>query len=247
VGNDYTPVQNIEAFEFFQPALDAGLVTLESAGSLFGGSKIWVLAKSVNSSIDIVKDDPVNCYALLANSHDGKSTIYCGSTAIRVVCNNTLTAARTAKSSQLLKLRHTKNVHIGLKELQTAFNFQRMEWAATAEAMQRMAAYGVDQKTINAYVKEVFEPEVSVRSPSKESAEKSYLTLVQKIQPLMEHGRGNDNPNVRGTMWGLYNGVTEYLSYQKGRETESRMDSNWFGPNKATNQRAFDVAIKMAA
>lgn len=34
VGRDYTPLQNGEAFSWFQPFLDTGMATLETAGSL---------------------------------------------------------------------------------------------------------------------------------------------------------------------------------------------------------------------
>lgn len=247
VGEDYTPIQNSEAFAFFQPAVDAGLVTLETAGSLSEGRRIWVLAKIANSTMEVVNGDPIEPYVLLSNGHDGKCAVSCGPNNIRVVCQNTLTASLNSKSSKLLKVKHTKNVHLGLKEIQAALDFQKNEFRASIEAMQRMARYGVDQETINAYVKEVFEPEIKARKLSEESAEKSYLKLVEKIQPLMEKGRGNDMKGVRGTMWAVYNGVTEYLTHERGRENDTRLESLWFGVSKATNQRAFDVAMKIAA
>jgi phage/plasmid-like protein (TIGR03299 family) len=247
VGEDYTPIQNIEAFEFFQPAIDAGLVTLETAGSLQGGKRVWVLAKLTNSTIEVVKDDPIEPYVLLSNGHDGKCAVHAGPNNIRVVCQNTLTASMNSKASKLLKLKHTKNVKLGLKEIQAALDFQKNEFRASMEAMKRMASYGVDQETINAYIQEVFEPEIKIRANTEESANKSYLKLIEKIQPLMEGGRGNDNPAVRGTMWALYNGVTEYLTHVRGRDNDNRLESLWFGVSKNTNQRAFDVAVKMAA
>ena len=41
VGKVYTALQNEKAFDFFQPFVDSGEVTLETAGSLDGGKKIW--------------------------------------------------------------------------------------------------------------------------------------------------------------------------------------------------------------
>lgn len=247
VGEDYTPVQNSEAFSFFQPAVDAGLVTLETAGSLQGGKRIWILAKLTGATMEVVKGDPIEPYVLLSNGHDGKCAVSAGPNNIRVVCQNTLTMSLNSKSSKLLKVKHTKNVKLGLAEIQKALDFQKNEFRASIEAMRRMASFGVDQETINLYVKEVFEPEIKTRNLSEDSAQKSYMKLVEKIQPLMEKGRGNDMEGVSGTMWALYNGVTEYLTHERGRENDTRLESLWFGVSKATNARAFDTAVKMAA
>jgi phage/plasmid-like protein (TIGR03299 family) len=245
VGEGYTPVQNETAFEFFQPAVDAGLVTLETAGSLHNGKRIWVLAKLTGMEMEVVKNDPVNAYVLLSSGHDGKCAVDVGPTATRVVCQNTLTIA--TKTSKLLKVRHTKNAEFALKEIQAALDFQKNEFRASISAMRRMAAYGVDTQTIKDYIKEVFEPEIKLRSLTKESEEKSYDKLTAKIMPLFENGRGNDMQGVRGTMWGLYNGVTEYLTHERGREVDTRIESLWFGQAKKTSERAFATAIKIAA
>jgi len=45
VGPTYEPLQNAAAFQFFQPVIDEGHVTLETAGSLKGGQRVWILAK----------------------------------------------------------------------------------------------------------------------------------------------------------------------------------------------------------
>jgi Domain of unknown function (DUF932) len=45
VGPRYAPLQNRDAFAWFQPFLDAREAALHTAGSLRSGSRIWVLAK----------------------------------------------------------------------------------------------------------------------------------------------------------------------------------------------------------
>ncbi|MEQ9237955.1 DUF932 domain-containing protein [Coleofasciculus sp. E2-BRE-01] len=42
VKHDYTPLQNEEAFRWFDPLLSRGGVQLEAAGSLKGGKRIWI-------------------------------------------------------------------------------------------------------------------------------------------------------------------------------------------------------------
>ena len=53
-------------------------------------------------------------------------------------------------------------------------------------------------------------------------------------------------PGVNGTYWAAYNGVTEYLNYEKGRTNENRMDSLWFGQNGYLSQKALDTALALA-
>jgi len=71
VGKNWTPLQNKDAFEFFQPFVDSGLVTLETAGSLRKGAHVWVLARIVGDPLTIVGDDTIQRFMLLANGHDG--------------------------------------------------------------------------------------------------------------------------------------------------------------------------------
>jgi phage/plasmid-like protein (TIGR03299 family) len=50
----------------------------------------------------------------------------------------------------------------------------------------------------------------------------------------------------RGTLWDAYNGVTEYLTHERGRGADTRLEALWFGPASLQAQRAFDVAAAMA-
>src|SRR5689334_8992133 len=44
VGKGYRPLQNKEGFSFLDTALEAGLVDIETCGSLRGGRRVWMLA-----------------------------------------------------------------------------------------------------------------------------------------------------------------------------------------------------------
>lgn len=272
VGENYTPVQNAEAFAFFQPAVEAGFVTLETAGSLRGGSRVWVLARIKDTTHDIAAGDPINGYFLLSNSHDGTLAVRCGFIGIRVVCANTLNLAHHNDRSRLIQVRHTKNVSQGLEKLREIVDWQRGQFAATAEQLRRLVSYNVDAETLAAYVKEVFAPEIEARKPSEnnvtsitsaltvtgrvrksaeQSAADSYRKLTEKIVPLFEGvgagGQGNNMKGVRGTMWAAYNSITGYLNHERGESSSTRLDSLWFGAAAKTNQRALEVALKMAA
>jgi phage/plasmid-like protein (TIGR03299 family) len=103
VGPRYTPLQNSDAFDWFQPFLDANECQLHTAGSLHSGQKVWVLAQLNRDNSEIVKGDEVSKFILLSNSHDGTTAIRVGYTPIRVVCANTMAMAHSKGSgSQLI-------------------------------------------------------------------------------------------------------------------------------------------------
>ncbi|NBQ98794.1 MAG: DUF932 domain-containing protein, partial [Microbacteriaceae bacterium] len=58
VSNDWNPVQNSEAFQFFHEYCEAGDMEMHTAGSLRDGQIVWALAK-VNESFELFKGDRV--------------------------------------------------------------------------------------------------------------------------------------------------------------------------------------------
>lgn len=86
----YQICQNVDAFEFTDKLVDSGEVHYETAGSLLGGRKIWLLAKLPGR--EIMGEDYIP-YLVFTNSHDGTSGVRAAITPVRVVCNNTLNLA----------------------------------------------------------------------------------------------------------------------------------------------------------
>ena len=90
VTDRYKVVQNTEAFAFTDALLGEG-VRYETAGSLQGGRRIWLLAKLPQQYI--INGDEITPYLVFMNSHDGSGSIKVAMTPIRVVCSNTLNLA----------------------------------------------------------------------------------------------------------------------------------------------------------
>ena len=246
VGTDYEPLQNQDAFDFFQPWLDEGLATLETAGSLRGGKRVWVLAKLRSDNMVIVKGDEIAKFVLLSNGHDGNLAIRTGFTGIRVLCANTMAEAHGSKTSKLLRIRHSKKSKEALLGLREVMNLAEKEFEATADQFRYLASKGVVAEDLKTFVKQVFKPKVLEGGPLVTHADESDCErLMGRIIPLFEKGRGNDLPGVAGTMWAAYNAVNEYLAYDRGRTDDGRLHSLWFGDSARLNQRALQVAMQM--
>ena len=236
VGPRFEPLQNSDAFKFFDPFVLSNEARYETAGSLRQGQRIWILAAINRDPIVVTKGDEVKKYVLLSNSHDGSLAVRVGFTPIRVVCANTLKLAHDNVSSQLIRVRHTKSMNNTLDGIREIMNLANMQFEATAEQYRRLASRACNSEDLEKYIKIVFK---------KESETPQFQTLKEKITANFEHGRGSELS--RGTMWGAYNAITEYLGYEHGRNNDNRLNSLWFGTSDNLNQRAFDEAVKMAA
>ena len=106
VTDRYKIVQNEEAFAFTDALIGEG-VRYETAGSLQGGRRVWMLGKLPENYI--IAGERIEPYMVFSNSHDGSAAIKVAMTPIRVVCQNTLNLAmKEAKRSWSAK--HTGNI-----------------------------------------------------------------------------------------------------------------------------------------
>lgn len=241
VGSDYKPLQNKDAFKWFQPFLESGEATIETAGSLKGGAKIWVLAKIRRDPLVVGKEDVMAHYVLLSNSHDGSLAVRVGFTPIRVVCNNTLCLAHESKASQLLRVKHTSRVLENLEDIRETIDLAQREFAATVEQYKRIVAKEINSADLVKYVRLVFDLKERKRTLAQEKQEKIVPSVVQ----LFEEGRGS---RMAGrNYWGAYNAVNEYLNYFRGKTQDNTLNSLWFGDSSRINKKALNIAMKMAA
>ncbi len=236
VGCDFTPLQNRDAFEWVRPLVEAGDVSIEAAGALRGGRRVWVLAAVRDAQFDVSRRDSVKSYVLLAHGHDGSLAVRAGFTQVRVVCQNTLSMA-LGSDANLVTLKHTRNVKVSLEKARERLDMQRQKLKDDGERYQFLASRKCDEVNLARYVREVFKPG-SADDP------KQYVYQQDEVMRLFESGRGAELS--RGTMWGALNAVTEHLTHHRGRGAESRQNAQWFGDGAKRTQHALDLAMRFA-
>ena len=242
VGPRYTPLQNRDSFDWFQPFLDAGECALHTAGSLHSGQKVWVLAQLNRDNSEIVTGDEVSKFILLSNSHDGTTAIRVGYTPIRVVCANTLAWAHSNTNSQLIRIRHTRSSKSNLENVRDIMDNINAGFEATAEQFRFLASKDFNQADIRRYVKTLLGIEKVVDADIKTRTR----NILDEIIGIITDSPEQAMVGTRGTYWAAYNGYNSYLNYVKGRTEDNRLDSLWFGAGSNENIKALNLAVEFA-
>lgn len=239
VSSGYTPLQNLEAFHFFDEIVGQRAAIYHTAGALGDGERVWILAK-LPDSIQVVGNDICDKYLLLSNSHDGKSSVQMKFTPIRVVCQNTLTLALS--EGPTLRVAHTRNMQERMHQARELLGIIHGRFDEIAKAYQAMAKIQMDEERLKQYYRVVFP---DPRDPANEKA-KLWVEQNRAIAVgYFDSGRGNQEKGVAGTLWAAYNGVTEMTDYYPAwRNTEQRLDSIWFGEGYLLKARAYSAAVE---
>ncbi len=243
VGSSYCPLQNIEAFDWFEPFIDRKLATLETAGSLFNGKKVWILAKTLREE-DVVKGDSIESYILLSNSHNGSSAVRVGFTPIRVVCNNTLSAAERDNLSKLIRIKHTYGVAETMKMIRDVMDTVNSQFTATIDQYRALTKRDVSVEDLHKYVKLVFSSQkLENFIDNKEAREQAELEAERK--KIMEKVEAYFELEKRKTAWNMYNAVNTYFNHASGKTVDNRLNSLWFGGNTSRlDQKALRLALR---
>ena len=229
VGPDWTPLQNPEAFNWFDPIVRAGEAHYETAGALRSGGRVWILARVNRPDAVIVpqSDDRVSQFVLLSNGHDGSLAVRVGFTNVRVVCQNTLSAAHTSAASKLIRMRHTKGILGALDKVREVMDLAAAEFTATAEQYRALAKRQINVGDLEKYVKRVFVPRQADEpaAGASDGDSKKGARTVEKITQLFEEGTGANMAGVKGTWWAAYNAVTDYIPHGRGADAAVRLAS----------------------
>lgn len=216
VTDRYQIVQNTEAFSFTD-SLIGGDVRYETAGSLKGGKRIWLLAKMPTAR---VAGDDVDPYLCFTNTHDGSGSVKVCVTPVRIWCMNTLNLAlRTAKRSWSMK--HVGALELKLSEARMTLELADRYMLALDEEAERLANVTVTDEKLEKILNEMF--------PLKEDAtERQKDTVKAAKDEIMIAYFMPDIAKFRGTAWGVVNAVADMVDHSKPqRNTQNYRENNW--------------------
>jgi phage/plasmid-like protein (TIGR03299 family) len=202
VGDPYQVFQNTEAFEFFDNVVDTGEAKYTSAGSLFGGKRVFMTAQ-VGDEFLVAGEDPHKTYLLITNSHDGSQAFTAALTHIRAVCNNTVTMALNGASHKW-SLRHQTSLSGKVAEAREALQMTfKYHDAFELEVQKMMAIPFTEKKMLN--LANTIVPEAKVQ---KKKTVESLMDIYKNEKTVVDAAGA-------GTAWAAFNTVTFFSDHVK--------------------------------
>jgi phage/plasmid-like protein (TIGR03299 family) len=229
-----------------------GVGTWETAGSIDDGRRLFYNVK-LNASLEAMPNDETKLHVVATTSHDGSATAEFLLTAIRVVCQNTLSMAMS-NNVQRLTVRHMGDVDKALEEAeqfvgQLNQNIDRLDGALT-----QFTKIIVTEKAAQRFLDRVV-PLPALPPPDRIDAlpksagekllerityERDLAARVQdKIKELHEAGEGAEISGVKGTAYGWLNATTNYATHIM--KSKAKVESVLVGDAARLGRRAFSA------
>jgi len=228
VGAGYTPVQNFTLAEIADAFGKQG-VKIETAGSLFGGRKVWFLVDL--GSTDVAnKGDIVQNYVMLHNAHDGTASLGGDLVSTRVVCNNTYTGA-LLEGGAFFRYRHTSGIALRAEEAKAALEGFRSTIKRDQQAIAALAAKSMTRADIQALWTDVL---VALDGPiavnPKDEREARRKDKAVKALAEMTTVFDIEAAKFGGNAWIAANAVTYHIQHSRGNlNGDARTSANLFG------------------
>jgi phage/plasmid-like protein (TIGR03299 family) len=215
----WTPLQNREAFEFFDMIVAASEAIYKNVGSLNFGARVYVLAE-MPGEIEVIGEDVYKKYCLLTNGHDGISSVQVKFTPIHV---KSLTTLITSLKEGSMKIRHSSKVVDNVKQCAELMGLQNKFYENLTTTLQHM----VEKQMLQVEANKFFEDVIG------DSEDK-----LDKLQEIFQNSAG------KGTAYGAYAAVTEYIDHFVGyKNGDTRLDNAWFKGGTQKKEKAFKKAL----
>lgn len=218
VTDRYKIVQNEEAFAFTDALLGEG-VRYETAGSLQGGRKIWLLAKLPNEYI--ITGERITPYLVFSNSHDGTGAIKVAMTPIRVVCQNTLNLA-LASANRSWSAIHTGDISNKLDHARNTLSLANHYMENLGKEFERLSTITLSDHQVADYMNSLI--------PLPEDATQTQLKNVKKQREDLNH-RYYDAPDLQQVgknAYRLLNAVSDYATHSRPLRETANYKENLF-------------------
>lgn len=216
VTDRYQIVQNKDAFDFTDALIGEGC-TYETAGSLFGGKKIFLLARLPQREI---LGDAVDPYICFTNSHDGMGAIRACMTPVRVVCNNTLNLALSTAKRQW-STKHIGDLDSKLWEARHTLQLANEYMDNLADTAERLVNTKVTDEQVMELLSELFpisEDDTPRRKANAEEMRTRFMTCMFAPDIL----------KFKGTAWGVVQAASDFATHIAPKRMTSTYQENNF-------------------
>ena len=231
VSKNWKPLQNEEAFNFFNDFVMAGNMEMHTAGSIKGGQLVWALAK-ISDNVFVKGKDKIEQFLLFTNPHKFGQSIDVRFTSVRAVCQNTISMALNGASSQFVKLSH--RTQFDAEAVKSIMDIAHLKSDSYLAAMDFLTEKKYTNDKLAEFFKTVY--------PVSEKRETS--RYAEMAEGIIDQQPGADM--FPGTWYNALQAVTFLNTHQVGREKENRLHSNWFGSAGKSSINAMNLALDFA-
>jgi phage/plasmid-like protein (TIGR03299 family) len=242
VGNAYRVFGNRVLGELADGIVGTGEALYETGAVMRGGADFLLSMELPGLAFGVPGDESgVQTYLLLSTSHDGSRPARFDVTTVRTVCANTERLAK-AKASHTLRLMHRGTLNGKVAEARRVLGVAARDITAAKANAERLAL----TKVVDAQVLDILNDLWPVEDPEAEGK-----TSRSAAKAFEVYGESPNLDGIRGTGWGAYNAITEYIdhvaAFRGGARTdasERRATSLLFGRAADTKDRALDLILK---
>ena len=263
---NWEPVQNSQAFAFFEQFTFQYKMQIEVVGSVADGKRVFILANMNESfALDQARDDVTESYLLFTNPHQYGSSVNIRLMPIRLQCTNTLPIELSRKAVPAsIKFTHWRKFdEIRTSRIVHQWFEQFQEYRETANFLAAKRYY---RETLEEYFDECF-PYSSTstkRGPERDALEEyfdEYLPYEQSIKTKKRKGNQQSQnallamsivetqpgaESAPGTWWNAFNAVTYITDHQIGKTADTRLNSAWYGRGRQRKSKALHLAVRYA-
>ena len=211
---------------------------VETMGTLQKGKRFFITTEL--ESFDIKGDEHKN-YLSIFSPHGTNQCIIGLISPVRTVCWNTYQMAIGAAKEEY-KVPHMKGAmnKIGAW-MQGQYEGVQARSAELQSALTLLADAKVEGDSArDSYLERVFTVAEDANLETQARVQGSRVDVGMLYEGM---ATGADTEAFKGSYYGLYNSVVEYLDYNRKR---TRQDARWVGPNGTLKEKAFDVALELA-
>lgn len=225
VTDRYKVVQNRDAFEFTDELLGSG-VRYETAGSLMGGRKTWILAKLPTKYI--INGEDITPYMVFSNTHDGSGAIKIAMTPIRVVCNNTLNLALD-RAKRIWSFNHTGDIELKLEEAKETLFRAEDYMSELGKEFERLSKIKMSDATVNEYIEML----LPIDDNASVTSEKNVLKLREDIKRRYLYAP--DLKSLGKNAYRFINAVSDFATHAKPLRETANYRENLFNKTMEGN------------
>jgi len=229
VTKQYEIVQNeslLRMAEFIREEADMDCVIV-----LSDGAKVCFTATLRGAETDIVPGDTVKRRIVGYLGHDGKTGCGAKFTNIRVVCQNTLTAALSGTGASS-SVTHKGTANANFDALINSIDVSRQDFAHECELMREFSRTAMNMSQFNEFVNEVYDVD-----------EGDVLRKRQKLEQAFRAGYGSEYASF--SLWNGFNAITQVETStrnQTAAKTRAQFARGTFGIGAQISKKAFAIA-----